>query len=359
MSASRNSIATRTEKQAKASVIVVAHNHREHLGRCMASLAATTEADVILVDNASSDEGADLVEESFPAVRVIRSETNLGFGGANNLGASLALGEYLAFLNPDTAVAPGWLDALIGALEANPGAGLATAKILLMNDPERINTCGNDIHITGLTLCRGMGMERGAFWELEEVNAVSGAAFAARRDLFQELGGFDEEFFLYMEDTDLSWRARLAGFRPLYVPGSIVYHDYTLRFGPDKSYYQERNRYLMLLKSLRWRTLLALVPALLLADVVTWGFVLLRDRPRLANRLRAYGWIVKHWRQVMARRRQTQQLRRVPDRYLLETTTHRLGYEQTGEGLVVRLAHALFDPLFLVCQRLALAVIRW
>ena len=91
-----------------------------------------------------------------------------------------------------------------------------------------------------------------------------------------------------MEDTDLSWRARLAGYRCLYVPTSIVYHEYTLRFGPRKIFYQERNRYLMLLKGAHWATLLVLLPALLLAEVVTWGFVLAQDRRRLANKARAY-----------------------------------------------------------------------
>jgi GT2 family glycosyltransferase len=342
----------------RASVIVVSHNHRHQLGRCLASLAATTEAELILVDNASSDGSADFVDENFPNVRIIRNETNRGFGGASNLGASQAVGEYLAFLNPDTTIEPGWLDALIGALEADPLAGLATSKILLLNDPERINTCGNDTHITGLTLCRGMGAEHGDLRELEEVNAVSGAAFVLRRELFQELGGFDETFFLYMEDTDLSWRARLAGLRCLCVPSSVVLHDYALRFGPHKTFFQERNRYLMLLKSLRWRTLLVLLPALLLGEIVTWGFSLLCDRRRLGNKLRAYYWVLGNWQRVMAERRRTQELRQVCDRDLLETNVTRLGFEQTGQGLAARIAHLLFDPLFAILRQLALVLLR-
>ena len=268
-------------------------------------------------------------------------------------------GKYLAFLNPDTVVEPGWLEALIAALEADPQAGLATSKILLLADPGRINTCGNEMHCTGLTLCRGMGMDRSTFTDLVEVGAVSGAAFVIRKDVFEALGGFDEAFFLYMEDTELSWRARLAGYKCVYVPSSVVYHDYTLRFGPKKAFYQERNRYLMLLKGLRWRTLLVLLPALLVAEVMTWGFVLLRERRRLANKLRAYAWIVKHWGEVAESRRQVQAMRRVRDRDLIARCTHRLAYEQTGSGLIARLAHLVFDPLFFVLHRLALALIWW
>jgi hypothetical protein len=114
----------------------------------------------------------------------------------------------------------------------------------------------------------------------------------------------------------------------------------------------------MLLKGLRWRTLLLLLPALFLAEVVTWGFVLLRER-RLTNKLRAYAWIVKHWSQVMESRRQVQAQRNILDRDLISKCTHRLAYEQTGDDLVARLAHIMFDPLFFVLQRLTLALIWW
>jgi GT2 family glycosyltransferase len=344
----------------KASVIIVNHNGREYLGECLRSLLNKDRQDceIILVDNASTDGSPEYVEQAFPEALVIRNEVNQGFGQGSNVGAQRAKGRYLAFLNQDTVVEPGWLEALIAALEADPKAGLATSKILLLTDPGRVNTCGNEMHYTGLTLCRGAGMDRSAFTDLAEVGAVSGAAFLVRKDVFEALGRFDETFFLYMEDTDLSWRARLVGYRCIYVPSSVVYHDYTLRFGPKKTFYQERNRYLMLLKGLRWRTLLLLLPALFLAEVVTWGFVLLRER-RLTNKLRAYAWIVKHWSQVMESRRQVQARRNILDHDLISKCTHRLAYEQTGDDLVARLAHIMFDPLFFVLQRLTLALIWW
>jgi GT2 family glycosyltransferase len=228
-----------------------------------------------------------------------------------------------------------------------------------MDDPDRVNTCGNQVHYTGLTLCRGMGAPCCDLVAEEPVAAVSGAAFAISRALFFALDGFDERFFLYMEDTDLSWRARLAGFKCICVPRSVAYHHYTLRFGPLKTFYQERNRYLLMLKSLRWRSLLLLLPAFLLAELVTWGFAILRDRRHLANKIRAYAWIVQHWEATMEARRQVQSMRRVPDRDLLAGCTPHLAYEQVGEGPAVHLAHWAFDPLFLTLYWLALRVIRW
>jgi len=342
-------------------VIIVNYNAGKHLERCLPALLREVAADsqVILVDNASIDGSIEYVERMLPEVTVIRNQANRGFGQGSNVGARRAEGAYLAFLNPDTVVEPGWLGALIEALEADPQAGLATSKILLLADPAQINTCGNEMHYTGLTLCRGLGMDRGAYSEPAQVSAVSGAAFAIRRDVYEALGGFDEDFFLYMEDTDLSWRARLAGYKCLYVPQSVLHHDYGLRFGPEKTFYQERNRYLMLLKGLRWQTLLILLPALGIAEVITWSFVLLRERKHRANKLRAYAWIMTHWGQIMRSRRQTQSMREVPDRDLIADCVYRLAYTQTGEGIGARLAQIVFDPLFYMLQRVALAVIRW
>lgn len=339
--------------------MIVNYNGRQHLERCLPSVLEDRAAEVVVVDNASSDGSADYVQVSFPQVKLVRSEANLGFAAAANLGAEQATTRYVAFLNPDTVVEPGWLEALTDALEADSSAGLATSQIVLLADKQRVNTCGNEVHCSGITLCRGLGRARDGQAAVSEVPAVSGAAFAIRAELFRELGGFDPSFFMYMEDTDLSWRARLAGYRCLYVPSSVVRHDYALRFGPDKVFYQERNRYWMWLKVLRWPSWLVLCPVFLLAEVVTWGFVLLRDRAHWGNKLRAYAAVVMRWRVVMAKRRQTQALRRVRDRDLLAGCSYRLDYAQAGAGWPARLASALFDPLFAVLHRLALAVMWW
>ena len=307
-----------------------------------------------MVDNASSDGSPEWLELTYPQIKLIRSTKNLGFGGGNNLGSSYANGSYLGFLNPDTMVEPDWLDALVMVLENEFTVGLATSKILLLNNPDRINTCGNDMHISGITLCRGMDHPCKAFAEPEVVSAISGTAFIIRKDLFIALDGFDEHLFMYMEDSDLSLRARLAGFRCLYIPTSVVYHDYTLTFGPLKTYYEERNRYIMLLKCLRGHTLLALLPTLLLAEVVTWGFALLHDRRNLNNKIRAYKWVIQHRPEILQRRQRVQAYRRVNDRDLLSRTHHRLGYEQTVRGPIGPITHLLFDPIFFIFQKFAL-----
>jgi len=345
----------------RASIIIVNYNAEKKLLRCLESVfrSSLPDCEVIVVDNQSSDGIADLIEVELPQVTLIRSNVNLGFGAGNNLGALQARGKYLVFLNPDTLVEQGWLEALLALFDTNARVGLVTSKILLADQPELINTCGNAVHFTGLTLCRGLGQPREAFAEMQEVDAVSGAAFAMRRDLFEALRGFDEDTFLYMEDTDLSWRARLSGWRSLYTPESVVLHHYTLRMTPQKVFYQERNRYLMLVKNLRWPTLFVLLPAQLLAEVMTWGFVLYNDRANFMNKLRAYAWIISNWPAILRKRKATQALRRVPDRELLRHTTFKLEFELASKGIVGTLAQLLFNPLFFILRCLAMILIWW
>lgn len=331
----------------RASIILVAHNHRTELVRCLESLPCDPADEIIVVDNASRDGTAAAVRARFPAVRLIASPRNLGFGGGANLGAAAAAGETLAFLNPDTVVTADWLAALLAVLDTDPTAGLVTPTILLWRQPRRVNACGTDVHLSGLTLCRGLGTPAPAGGPPAEVGAISGAAFAVRRTLFQALNGFDATFFLYMEDIDLSWRARLAGYRCLHIPAAIVYHDYTPRLRSRKLYLLERNRYAMLLKTLRWRTLARLTPALLLAELVVWGYLLRHQPASIPAKLLAYAATLGHWPRLMAGRRAVQAARQVGDDALLASTVGQLAYRQVDRGAAARLGRQLIDPLFL------------
>jgi GT2 family glycosyltransferase len=202
-------------------------------------------------------------------------------------------------------------------------------------------------------------MAADALDEDEIVSSISGAAFAVSKRLFDLLGGFDGSFFLYVEDNDLSWRAQLAGYDCQCVPRSVVYHEYRPQFGPSKYFYLERNRYLMLLKSFRGRTLAVLMPALALSELVTWGYALLQGRGYVAAKLRVYKWLAQHSAEVRRARAQVQERRLVPDRRLLERCSYQLGYQLASDGFAATVAQAVFDPLFRVVHRACLATIRW
>jgi len=281
----------------KASVIMVSYNGRHYLDDCLRSVYHELRPgdEVVVVDNASTDGSGDFVAERYPEVRVVRNARNRGFAAANNQGAELASGEVLVFLNQDTRVAPGWLGALVEGLGGGDTVGLTTSKVLVMSQPDRIQACGQNVHYTGLVFARGFGAPAGNLDGGQAVGAVAGCSFAVRRELWQELGGFDEMLYMYYEETDLSWRARMRGYRSLCVPDSVVYHDYKAgRPTPLRLYHSNRNRGILLLKNWRWPTLFLLAPALFLAELVEWGLALGQGWRGLKAKLRADLWLMSH-----------------------------------------------------------------
>jgi len=342
------------------SVVVVAYNPGHFLRDCVASIYSTQpEVEVVVVDNASTDGAVERVKIEFPAIRVVRNERNAGFGAGNNLGVAHAKGMFLVFLNPDAVVVDGWLEALIHPLVKESSVGLVTPKVLLRNDPDRINVAGLDVHLSGISMCRGLGKPQTNLDEVAEVAAISGVAFAARRDVFKTLEGFDEGFFLYIEDVDLSVRAWLMGYRCLYVPCAVALHHYDeVKVDAHKTFWVERGRYLMLLKSFSWRTLLGLLPTLLLAEVITWGWLLWRNPKAIIQKCHAYWWMLTHRGQIAQKRRQVQSRRVSSDKVFLARCQWHLDFMQLAGPRMARAAWAVFAPLLQGTSQIAQWVLR-
>ena len=342
-------------------IIIVNHNGSDKILSCLTSIFASSasQSHVIVVDNASVDGSVQKIQEMFPQVHLIRSMVNLGFGDGCNLGVQQGKNEFLVFLNPDTYVEKESIKELLVPFQSQDNLGLTTAKILLTDQPDRINTCGNMVHLTGLTFCRGLGSQKTAYSDMEEIAAVSGAAFAMRRKLFNELGGFDSDMFLYMEDTDLSWRVRLMGKSCLFIPTSIVFHQYSLRITPQKIFYLERNRYLMLLKNLRWPTLFLSLPAQFLTEFMVWGYIFWKKGLSAKHKMAAYLWILKHWRAIMKKRKDIQLLRLASDKTLLEKTQFEIDFSQMSQGSLSTLSRLVFNPIFFVLRRMSLILVWW
>ena len=336
------------------------YNGVAHIRACLTSLLAgvVDGHQVLVVDNASDDGTIDLVRREFPSVRVLPSTRNVGYGVAGNQGAAISTSEYLAIMNQDLVSTADWVNRLVAALDDDPTAALATPKILVRDDPTCINACGNVPHFTGITSCRGYGQPASAYAIQEHVAAVSGAAFVIRRAVFDELGGFDASFFLYLEDTDLSLRAMLARqrcltrrspwFCTISSPGSLS----------AKLFFLERNRYSMLLKLYRWPTLVMLVPALLLTEFAVWGYAVLGGPRQLWAKARAHAWVVGHIGTIRRARRRTQSARRVTDRSILQMCIAELPVDELPQR-PARLAMAVTAPLFRAWYRLILAVVTW
>jgi N-acetylglucosaminyl-diphospho-decaprenol L-rhamnosyltransferase len=249
------------------SVIILNFDGRRWIPACLDALQAQRDApefETLFVDNGSSDDSAHLVSAHYPWVRLIETGTNLGFAEGNNAGARAARGEWLAFLNNDTVVDPRWLASLWAAHLEHPEYTLVTSRIVFVHDPSVVDSAGDGYLRAGGAFKHGYGAPAAAFAEPREVFGACGCAFMIRRDVFDALGGFDRRYFMQYEDVDLSYRARLRGYRVWYAADAIVRHVGSGSLGtitPAAVFYGQRN--------LEWTWIKNTPPALLAATAIS------------------------------------------------------------------------------------------
>lgn len=259
------------------SIVIINWNGKEHLARCLASLEAQTYRDfeVIVVDNGSADGSVAFLRERYPTVHLICNDRNLGFARANNQGIAVARGRYIVILNNDSQTEPQWLEALVSAAERHPEIG-AFAPLVLFNDRrDTVDSAGLTISVLGHGVQNLLGERVERVAEVHEVFGVSGTAALFRRELLQDVGLFDEDYFAYYEDVDLAWRARLRGWRARLVPEAIVYHAHSATLGrgsPFKKRLLTRNRLWTIAKDYQFPAVGFFLPLIVMFEM---GFVIL------------------------------------------------------------------------------------
>jgi len=213
------------------SVIILTYNSEKFIEDCLKSLEddGYAEKEIIVVDNTSKDKTREIVEKYIPKSKLniiyVQNETNRGCCGGNNDGFLASKGEIVIFLNPDTIVTKGWISELIRPMVENESVGVTGCKILYP-DRKTIQHCGGIIHPNGFTDHIGNKEEdKGQYDKIREVDYVTGAAIAIRRNVFEELDGLDMDYFpAYFEETDFCVRAREKDYKILYVPKAVIIH---------------------------------------------------------------------------------------------------------------------------------------
>lgn len=311
------------EPEPLVSVVVVNYNGRELLPACLASLRTQTYArrEVILVDNGSRDGSVALVAEQFPEVKLVVLGENQGFAVGCNRGFREAAGEWLATLNTDAVADPAWLEQLVRAAAGTPAVGMVASRMVFADRPSVINSTGITVDRAGVAWDRGCGATIETTAESLEAFGPSGGAALYRRALIDQLGGFDEDFFMYLEDVDLAWRAQLAGWRCAYASGARVIHAHSATAGADsafKRYLLARNRVWLLAKNYPTPELWLYLPAIIGYDVaMSLGALLLRPDLALPVRLAVVRGRLDGLRRLqgaLRKRRETQGRRRGRDR---------------------------------------------
>jgi GT2 family glycosyltransferase len=268
------------------SILVLNWNGKRYLARCLDAVAAQTFRDfeVIVLDNASSDHSTDGVEANWPGFRVVQFEQNLGFSMANNRGALLAAGEWLACLNNDAFPEPDWLMKLKLATEKFPEFAFFSSLLIDAENPKQVQGCGDVYNISGYAWSRDYGCPIEQSHQMtQEVFSPCGAAALYKRTAFIEAGGFDEDFVSHHEDVDLGFRLRLLGYRCLYVPEAVVSHVGGAGYGreSDRTVYQvQRNVVWSYMTNMPGWLLWKYLPAHLLANLVFIIYYSLRGQAK-------------------------------------------------------------------------------
>ena len=308
------------------SVIIPNWNGITLLPGCLDSLRAQTHPDyeVILVDNASTDDSVEMIRREYPEVRVLELDRNLGLTGGVNAGIAIARGAIIALLNNDAEAAPAWLTELEAALARHPEVGSVASKMLLYDQPKTINSAGDFYRTDGIPGNRGVWQQDdGEFDQEDLVFGGCGGAVAYRRTMLEQIGLFDEDLFMYCEDVDLSWRAQLAGWGCVYAPLAVVHHRLSASGGGVlASYYNGRNCIYVIVKNypsslLRKHWLSIIHAQFKIAENALSAFRGRSARARLRGQLSGLCGIPF----LLGKRGRTQRLRRVSDDYLLSVLT--------------------------------------
>jgi GT2 family glycosyltransferase len=330
-------------------VVVLAWQDEPWLSACIESVLASTgvQVDLVVVDNGCRLGDLEAVPDQ-RRFRLLRPGTNLGFAGGCNLGASVLDTEFVALVNSDCLLRPDTLRRLVDEAR-RPGVGPVMASVRIADSPELVNSAGNPVHIVGLSWAGGLYQteERSAAFD---VTAASGACVVVRRSVWTRLGGFDPEYFAYVEDTELSLRGWQQGLAARCVPTAIALHHYEFSRNATKMYLLERNRLMMIATLWSTRALVVLGPLLLAVELLLFGHAATRGWAR--HKLRGWMWLWKHRAHIRARRREVQAERTQPPAVWMRRLTPDLDDQVVGSVALTRIANAVFRAYWCLARRL-------
>ncbi|MEM4267919.1 MAG: glycosyltransferase family 2 protein [Candidatus Woesearchaeota archaeon] len=286
------------------SIIIVNYNGRHFVEDLVKSIRKSTykNYEIIVVDNNSPDKKMVGFEKDFPDVKVILHNRNDGFGAGINLGAEHMKGEYLFFLNNDIEIAPDCLEVF-----AREAKNIMVPKILLFQKKTHVNSFGIKQNYLGLNMPAYLNEPDRRF---SEKTASAGGIMCLRKEIFEEVGGFDTDFFLYHEDSDLSWRLRLRGYEINLINDAVIYHKYHYSVNTQKVYNSEKNRIQLVLKCYSTKSIIILLPMFMVVELSQCVYALMT------------GWFWKKigmyfdidYKKLFKKRKIVQKTRKIKDR---------------------------------------------
>ena len=308
-----------TGEENKVSIIVVNWNGERFLKDCLAAISnqSYSNREIILVDNGSFDNSVCLATENFPQIKIVALSENRGFTGGNAAGLEIARGRYIALVNNDARPEKTWLEHLIQPMLRDRTIGICASK-LIFEGTRTLNSAGDGLTTAGVGFNRGLGNEADGFAMPELVFGACGAAVLYRRRMLEEIGFLDEDFFLYDEDTDLNFRAQLAGWKCSYVPTAVAYHRANAtsrRLSDLHVYYHTRNLEFVWIKNMPFEIMLRFAHHKVIQELGSFCYLCVRHGKWIPF-FRAKRDALKMLRAMLQKRAKIQSRKRVPNRYV-------------------------------------------
>ena len=307
------------------SIVIVNFNGVHHLFECLNSIEELdyNNYEVVLVDNASHDNSIDFVKNKFSWVRIITLEINHGFAEGSNIGASYAAGEFVVFLNNDTKVDKKWLSELVNVIAKDDSIATCGSKMYFY-EGDIINHAGGEITLLGNGFDIGFGqMDSENFNTQRLVGTTCGGSMIIRKKVFDQLGGFDPDYFACFEDVDLCLRAWIYGYKSVYVPTSIVYHKYGATLGTRQSakrvYVCQRNRLINIFKNFEFPNIVKGICISIPYDFVRFFIFLFQGEVKIAlSLIKSYFDVISKFGYILQKRKIIQKNRNISDSKLIE-----------------------------------------
>jgi hypothetical protein len=330
---------SKSKKLPLVSIIILNYNGKKFIDDCLASILKINYPrdlfEIIFVDNVSTDRSVEYVTEKYDWMKILKLDKNYGYAGGNNRGAKIAKGEFIVFLNNDTIVDKNWLNMLVEVSLMDPKIGLCGSKIISMRDRTTLQYSGFLLHfLGGVVPSKSISYKTKSGNKFEVVGSVQGASFLAKKAVFEEIQGFDDDYFLYSEEIDLSNRIWINDYYVAYAPDSIVYHydggsstqstefqsnkmNKRLR-SPLRIYYGNRNSIMNIIKNFEVKNMIkGLIFSYFYFLIQILILLRKKDLKNMKLLFNAYIWPITHLKEIRTKRLRIQGNRKVKDEELI------------------------------------------
>lgn len=335
-------------------VAIILVNYKDYAQRflieCRNSLRMQTYpqnlTQVYLIDNTSSPESYQYLKTNYPEAIILKRPDG-NYCAANNTGIKQGLKdgcEYFVIANMDTIFDKNWLKELVISLEKNPQAGIAQSKILLASENNLINSLGNSLHFLGFGFTNGYKEKDRLIDGYPEISGyASGCSFIIRKATLEKIGFYNEEYYMYHDDIEMSWKTKLAGWQIILAPQSIVYHKYEFSRSVKMIYYMERNRYLVLFSFYQISTLILIFPTLLIMEIGMFFYAFKNDWFKTKLEIYQYFCKIETWRKIKKTRQEVGTIRKIKDKNIIQDMVGQVLFQEINNPILEYLVNPMMN----------------